>query len=182
MSKFMFARMLLNADAALVAGGAAPVSGNEVEGAIRIPGSAGGKKPVKLRKDGKPRKARVVTDSGKFLAAYKEVLEAGGSIQDLADKIGAEYGSVIQRRESINQELAEAGLPALPDLVRKSGPRKDKKALLALVAATFAPVGKGTLESLPVDAPIVKGPPAMTVEAETVADETVADSTNEVTA
>lgn len=149
------------------------VSGREVNGEIRIPTVGKAKSAPKLKKDGTPRKARVVTDDDTFLDAYKETQESGGTIANLATKIGAEYGSVIQRIKSVNEQLLEAGLPELPELTRASGPRKDKASLLALVAAKFAKVGKGTLESLPVNAPIVQGPPAMTEDA---ADEAVADS------
>jgi len=145
------------------------VSGREVEGQIRIPTVGNAKSAPKLKKDGTPRKARVVTDDATFLAAYKETQESGGTITTLANKIGAEYGSVIQRIKSINEDLLEAGLPELPELVRASGPRKDVKKLLALVGATFAPVGKGTLESLPVTAPISGEAPQMT-EAEAQSD------------
>jgi hypothetical protein len=147
----------------------AVVSGREVDGTIRIPTVGKSKPAPKLKKDGTARKARVVTDDGVWLDAYKETLESGGSIQDLADKIGAEYGSVIQRRETINAQLLEAGLPELPELVRKSGPRKDKASLLSLVAAKFAPIGKGVLQSLPVDAPISGVAPQMS-EAEAQSD------------
>jgi hypothetical protein len=155
----------------------ATVSGNEVDGAIRLPGAVGNKKAPKLRKDGQPRKARKVTADEDFLKAYGEVLASGGTIQNLADKIGAEYGSVIQRIGSINEQLLEAKLPELPELKRASGPRKDKKKLLGLVGAMF-PIGKGTLESLPVDAPIQQGPPAVTdeVEADAETDEVEASA------
>jgi hypothetical protein len=145
------------------------VSGREVDGAIRIPTVGKAKSAPKLKKDGTPRKARVVTGDAEFLASYKETQESGGTISMLADKIGAEYGSVIQRIKSINEQLLDAGLPELPELTRASGPRKDKASLLALVAATFAPIGKGELQSLDVNAPISGVAPQMT-EAEAQSD------------
>lgn len=157
-----------------VVAGTEVVSGNEVEGAIRLPGAKPVKVP-KLKKDGTPRKARKVTDDDTFLAAYQNAAENGGSIQSVADALGLEYGSVIQRRESINETLTAAGLPLLPDLSRASGPRKDTNKLLELVKARF-PIGKGTLESLPVNAPIVQGPPAVTEDEEVEAESTEASA------
>lgn len=144
------------------------VSGREVDGAIRIQTVGKPAKPVKLRKDGQPRKARKVTSDKEFFAAWKNAVENGGTIQSVADAIGAEYGSVIQRRESINELLVAAGRPMLPDLSRASGPRKNPNSLLSLFDEAFAPIGKGELESLPVDAPIQQGPPAMKEDAETL--------------
>lgn len=115
-------------------------------------------KTPKLKKDGTPRKPRHVVSDEVFLDAFNSVVQSGGSLGDIAQKTGLEYGSVIQRINSINEVLESAGQPLLPDLARKTGPRKNVSNLLALVAAK---IGKGTKESLDVSAPISGEAPEM---------------------
>lgn len=133
-------------------------NGVETENTIVVPGMKVGKSAPKMRKDGKPRKERTVVEDEKFLAAYFAAVKAGHPVSKLAETLGMAVGSVIQRIESTNENLLAVGAKPLPKLARKTGPRKDRSALAALVAQ----IGKGTLESLPVDAPISGEAPEMT--------------------
>lgn len=133
-------------------------NGVETENTIVVPGMKVGKSAPKMRKDGTPRKERTVVEDEKFLTAYFGAVKSGKSVSVLANDLGMAVGSVIQRIESTNTNLLAAGAKPLPKLARKTGPRKDRSALAALVAQ----IGKGTLESLPVDAPISGEAPEMT--------------------
>lgn len=138
---------------------AADVGSLEVEGdTLVVKGMKVGKKAPKLRKDGTARKERTVVEDAVFVPAYVNAQRAGKSVTQLANVLGMAVGSVIQRIQTINESLMKLGRKPLPKLARQTGERKDRSALAALVEAT---IGKGTLESLPVDAPISGEAPEM---------------------